>query len=1113
MPVAVSSSKVHSTKVTDTRYREDAADVNKPEDLPFSVLTTFGNKSLVSMKKHLLLFLSLLFATLGNAQLSGTYTINSDASQNPSYTTIGAAAEALFIQGVSGPVLFEIAPGSYNEYVVFQEIDGTSETNHITFKGMGADNQQVTLTYNPGNTTNATLTLNGTDHVTFENMTIASTSDQKAIVVKLRGGIEHDYFHQVRFIGSVSNYDLENDKNLVYRESGNWLDLNNEFIGCEFINGYIALYYQGHNIYQYNDGLIVENCTFTNQCSKSIYITFTDHVTVSGNLINNDHDIKSNYNAIDVYRARFKCLFENNVMNVTRTSTNNYAEVFKLRPCTGTEEEPVIVRNNIVNLNSNADYSYCYVLDYDDSDHIHFAHNTAKCIGNGICGNVYVNKSWPNLFIYNNLLVNETPGYVFRFVSSTTTGRFCDYNRIAFTGAHLARIYTDDYDNLSEWNAATGFDANSALCAPQFVGDNNLHITSSADLRVAHPLDYVTVDIDNESRSTMPCAGADEYADGTNLPPIVANPISDVVFESYPASQTLDLSNTFTDPDDPDEAIVIELASNSNSDLVGAVLDNRTLTLQRLLPNGGNSTITLIANSNGQSVETSFSVTCIAEDLPPVVANPLAPITFMDFPQTLTFDLSNTFDDPDNNNALIEITAQSCPAEFSASCENKLLTVIRNIPTAFTNKVMVLRATSNGKYVDMEVLVSGVEVIVGLGTADFEDVSLNIDGVWIPSQTGNAQLLSGGWSFTSYYESYFWGGFSASNHTDLTQTGMDAQYTAVTGAGHEGSVQYAVTYTMGAQTEVSALDESVQTVTGCYVTNNLWAYQSIIEGDYSSTPFGGTTGNDPDWFKLIATGKNASGQTVGTLDFYLADYRFSNNAEDYVLNTWEWFDLSPLGPVASISFSLSSTKSNSYGMLTPAYFCMDDFNGTGPESPDQPPYIAQPVDDIVFDLFPQSIEVNLNGVASDPDDDNAAIVYSLVSNSNEMALSAMLNGKTLILNRLLNEDAEAELLMRATSDGQSVDFVIHVVMQHHVNISEVSSKIQVYPNPTQGQLHLSANNGAFAYQIHNLLGQQVTAGEAHEGTILLDLSSYPKGIYFVTLQQEDILHVEKFIIR
>ena len=36
MPVAVSSAKVCGTYVTDIRYREDAADWDKPEDLPTS---------------------------------------------------------------------------------------------------------------------------------------------------------------------------------------------------------------------------------------------------------------------------------------------------------------------------------------------------------------------------------------------------------------------------------------------------------------------------------------------------------------------------------------------------------------------------------------------------------------------------------------------------------------------------------------------------------------------------------------------------------------------------------------------------------------------------------------------------------------------------------------------------------------------------------------------------------------------------------------------------------------------------------------------------------------------------------------------------------------------
>ena len=310
--------------------------------------------------------------------------------------------------------------------------------------------------------------------------------------------------------------------------------------------------------------------------------------------------------------------------------------------------------------------------------------------------------------------------------------------------------------------------------------------------------------------------------------------------------------------------------------------------------------------------------------------------------------------------------------------------------------------------------------------ATFEDVPLGSGGIWQPP-VGDNEMSSGGWLFTNSTQYGYWGGFTASNRTDLSQTGLDAQYTAAAGCGYDGSTQYAVAFTMGVQTDVYAADGQLHTVTGCYVTNNLWTYQDILQGGYGERPYGGTTGNDPDWFKVTATGKNASGQTVGELDFYLADYRFANNEEDYVLDTWEWFDLSPLGDVATISFSLSSSRGSGYNMITPAYFCMDNFNGGG-AAPDLPPYIVNPVQDVVFNAYPQTQQVNLNGVATDPDDPDENIVYSIVSNSNPSALTATMSGKILVMTRQNANQATADLTMRATSDGQSVDFTVHVIL-------------------------------------------------------------------------------------
>ena len=439
--------------------------------------------------------------------LCGVYTINADASQNPDFTSFNEAVEALEA-GVSCEVVFEVAPGTYEEFVTLTPITGANATNRVIFRGLQSDKLLVELTSNAGYSQNSTLTLNGVDYVSFENMTVSSTSENNAVVVTLRGGLTDDRFENVRFVGCYSEAtNTDNDKNLVYRVSGSWMDTDNAFVGCEFVNGFIGLYYQGVDLTQYNDGLLVEDCTFTDQCSKAIYATFTDHVTLRGNTIDNTNDSHTDFNAIDLFRCRYGCLVENNVMTVRHPT--KYATVVKLRPCTGTVDEPIIVRNNIVDFQGAAS-SWCYSLDNADSEYIYLVHNTGRCSGSGESGNLMVQKEWSNLYVYNNLFVNETDGYVFRF-NNESEGRYCDYNRISFTGGNVGIFAGTDCTTLADWTVVSGFDVHTATCTPQFVGDGDFHLTSPEGITVANPLAYAATDIDGESRPNTPCAGADEY--------------------------------------------------------------------------------------------------------------------------------------------------------------------------------------------------------------------------------------------------------------------------------------------------------------------------------------------------------------------------------------------------------------------------------------------------------------------------------------------------------------------------------------------------------------------------------------------------------------------------
>jgi hypothetical protein len=95
------------------------------------------------------------------------------------------------------------------------------------------------------------------------------------------------------------------------------------------------------------------------------------------------------------------------------------------------------------------------------------------------------------------------------------------------------------------------------------------------------------------------------------------------------------------------------------------------------------------------------------------------------------------------------------------------------------------------------------------------------------------------------------------------------------------------------------------------------------DGYAPAKKFGGSSGNDPDWFLLTITGKDASGGKTGTVEFYLADYRFEDNSKDYIVENWECVDLSSLGVVKSLEISLNSSDAGVFGMNTPAYFAMD----------------------------------------------------------------------------------------------------------------------------------------------------------------------------------------------
>ena len=226
-------------------------------------------------------------------------------------------------------------------------------------------------------------------------------------------------------------------------------------------------------------------------------------------------------------------------------------------------------------------------------------------------------------------------------------------------------------------------------------------------------------------------------------------------------------------------------------------------------------------------------------------------------------------------------------------------------------------------------------------TIDFEDVGTNLpiagdffysgESAHDPGDPDASDFESGGASFNNEFLPLFpgccWQGWAYSQTTDTTTPGFGNQYSAVAGSGAGGSATYGVGYTGGSQTVsdlVTIVFDTELSVLSAMVTNTTYAWDAMLNGDGFAKQFGGMSGDDPDFLLLTVTGYDALGAATGTVDFYLADYRFADNTQDYILTDWTQVDLSGLGTVKSLDFAIDGSDAEFGFLNTPAYFALDD---------------------------------------------------------------------------------------------------------------------------------------------------------------------------------------------
>ncbi|SVD97606.1 uncharacterized protein METZ01_LOCUS450460, partial [marine metagenome] len=132
-------------------------------------------------------------------------------------------------------------------------------------------------------------------------------------------------------------------------------------------------------------------------------------------------------------------------------------------------------------------------------------------------------------------------------------------------------------------------------------------------------------------------------------PPVLANAMVDFAVTEDAPDMLIDLANVFNDIDD-DNASITKVALSSDSTLVTAKVSGDLLTLDYQPDKYGSAVINVTATSNGVAVDDNVTVTVISVDDSPIVANPISDITVAEDAANMSIDLTNVFDDVDNDN-------------------------------------------------------------------------------------------------------------------------------------------------------------------------------------------------------------------------------------------------------------------------------------------------------------------------------------------------------------------------------------------------------------------------------------------------------------------------------
>jgi hypothetical protein len=437
---------------------------------------------------------SLVFLFPGLSQLSGTYTIG---GTSPDYNTFSDAVTALVNNGVSGPVVFSVASGTYTEQITIPAISGASAGNTITFVSSSGNNTDVILTWAASSdAANYTLKLDGAAHINFKGITLQATGTTYARVVSLARGASHITFSNNRLVGKPGLSELVFANIATY---GDPPSTDITFLDNRFENGKRSISLSGG----YNDYIsntLADHNDFINPSEHAIHIEYSKHSFISHNRIESNLHITGIHiqgltsgdtltkNTIllqagglgihfySTKQVNDTTLISNNFIYLNTTIADHAIDIYSV-------QAPIKILYNTVHITGKNKYSYCLYTN-----------------GNGT-------KTYK--MVLNNILANDADGMAFFYYYLPDRS---DHNNLWSNGQYVLNYYNGSGFDLAYWQNNFHYDLHSQPCNPYFVNNDSWEVQNPALDGSALPVSGIESDIEGKIRNTThPDIGAWEF--------------------------------------------------------------------------------------------------------------------------------------------------------------------------------------------------------------------------------------------------------------------------------------------------------------------------------------------------------------------------------------------------------------------------------------------------------------------------------------------------------------------------------------------------------------------------------------------------------------------------